>query len=107
MIELVVTTLKIGQGCQQTTHVWLISSIATVAKAPGAHRFDADRDVAGSFQRVITAQFYQRTGRNSLFSALFMATSAFVLTTRGAITGFGKLHWFAAQRRRSLEGFPA
>jgi hypothetical protein len=87
--------------------VWLVSSIATVAKAPGAHRFDADRDVAGSFQRVITAQFYQRLGRNSLFSAHLIATPAFVPATNGVITGFGKLHWFAAQRRRILEGFPA
>jgi len=87
--------------------VWLVSSIATVAKAPGAHRFDADRDVAGSYQRVITAQFYQRTGRNSLFSNVLIAISAFVPATKGAISGFGKLHWCAAQRRRILEGLPA
>jgi len=72
--------------------VWLVSSIATVAKAPGAHRIDADRDVAGSFQRVITAQFYQRTSRISRFFARFFSTPAFVPATRGVITGFGKLH---------------
>jgi hypothetical protein len=61
------------------------------------------RIVPASHNRTILPEDRQKL---TLF-ALFVATPAFVLTIEGVVTGFGKLHWFAAQRRRSLEGFPA